>query len=164
MYERYSSTAMLDTWSATRRYARWRSVELEVLGARVHLGEVPSEIATAARRAPLPSTSDVSEAEATTRHDVVAFLQAWTSRMPTEVAAWVHRDLTSSDIVDTAQAIALRETTDLLQLAARGLVIALRDHALRHRTTVRLGRTHGRAAEADVWGHRIADFALAVAR
>ncbi|MDQ3274097.1 MAG: adenylosuccinate lyase [Actinomycetota bacterium] len=164
MYERYTSSAMADTWSAARQYARWRSVELEVLRARVSLGELPAEVAAAASSALLPSPAEVSATEATTRHDVVAFLDVWTSGMSPEVAGWVHRDLTSSDVVDTGLAIALDETTDVLDMAGSALVGALRDHALRHRTTVRLGRTHGRGAEADVWGHRVADFALAVSR
>jgi adenylosuccinate lyase len=72
--------------------------------------------------------------------------------------------MTSSDLLDTALALQLVSATDLLVDKASALVAALRDHALKHRGTVRVGRTHGVHAEPDVWGHRVADFAFAMAR
>ena len=72
--------------------------------------------------------------------------------------------MTSSDLLDTALALQLAEATDLLIARAAALTAALRDHALAHRDTLRPGRTHGIHAEPDVWGHRVADFAFAMAR
>jgi adenylosuccinate lyase len=72
--------------------------------------------------------------------------------------------MTSSDLLDTALAIQLTEASDLLLAKAGTLVAVLRDHALAHRGTLRAGRTHGIHAEPDVWGHRVADFAFAMAR
>jgi adenylosuccinate lyase len=72
--------------------------------------------------------------------------------------------MTSSDLLDTALAVQLAEASDLLIAKATGLVAVLRDHALAHRDTLRPGRTHGIHAEPDVWGHRVADFAFAMAR
>jgi adenylosuccinate lyase len=72
--------------------------------------------------------------------------------------------MTSSDLLDTALALQLTEASDLLIARARGLVAVLREHALAHSATLRVGRTHGIHAEPDVWGHRVADFAFAVAR
>jgi adenylosuccinate lyase len=72
--------------------------------------------------------------------------------------------MTSSDLLDTALAVQLTEATDLLLTKADALVAALRDHALEHRGTLRVGRTHGIHGEPDVWGHRVADFAFATAR
>jgi adenylosuccinate lyase len=72
--------------------------------------------------------------------------------------------MTSSDLLDTALAIQLTEATDLLLAKATRLVAVLRDHALAHAATLRAGRTHGIHAEPDVWGHRVADFAFAMAR
>ena len=72
--------------------------------------------------------------------------------------------MTSSDLLDTALALQLTEATDLLIARAAALTAALRDHALAHRGTLRPGRTHGIHAEPDVWGHRVADFAFAMAR
>jgi adenylosuccinate lyase len=72
--------------------------------------------------------------------------------------------MTSSDLLDTALAVQLTEATDLLIAQATRLVVVLRDHALAHRDTLRIGRTHGVHAEPDTWGHRVADFAFAMAR
>ncbi len=72
--------------------------------------------------------------------------------------------MTSSDLLDTALALQLTEATDLLAGRAAELTAALREHALAHRATLRPGRTHGIHAEPDVWGHRVADFAFAMAR
>jgi adenylosuccinate lyase len=107
----------------------------------------------------------VDEIEAVTQHDVIAFLSAWADNTePREAAAYVHFGMTSSDLLDTALAVQLVEATDILLAKADTLVAALRDHALRHRNTLRVGRTHGIHAEPDVWGHRVADFAFAMAR
>jgi adenylosuccinate lyase len=76
----------------------------------------------------------------------------------------VHYGMTSSDLLDTALALQLTEATDLLVAKATRLVAVLRDHALEHAGTLRPGRTHGIHAEPDVWGHRVADFAYAMAR
>jgi adenylosuccinate lyase len=72
--------------------------------------------------------------------------------------------MTSSDLVDTGLALQLTEATDLLTIRCESLLQVLREHALAHRATLRVGRTHGIHAEPDVWGHRVADFAFAVHR
>jgi adenylosuccinate lyase len=72
--------------------------------------------------------------------------------------------MTSSDLLDTALAVQLTEASDLLLAKADRLVAVLRDHALAHRSTIKVGRTHGVHAEPDVWGHRVADIAFAMAR
>jgi len=101
----------------------------------------------------------------TTQHDVIAFLTAWADNTtPRSAAAYVHHGMTSSDLLDTALAIQLTEATDILLAKTNDLVVALRDHALEHKATLRVGRTHGIHAEPDVWGHRVADFAFAMAR
>jgi adenylosuccinate lyase len=164
LHQRYTSIAMREVWSDDSRYRRWRVVELAVLHARAALGEIGSDIVAAAEAAPMPSPAAVEEAEAVTRHDLVAFLTVWRAGMPDRAADWVHRGLTSSDTVDTALALTVQAASDLLLVAADDFVAALRDHALVHRRTLRLGRTHGQAAVPETWGHRFADFAFAAAR
>ena len=117
------------------------------------------------RAAPPPTPEAVAAVEAVTDHDVIAFLTAWADNTaPREAAAYVHYGMTSSDLLDTALALQLTEATDLLVARATALVAALREHGLAHRGTLRVGRTHGIHAEPDVWGHRVADFAFAMAR
>src|SRR6185437_11772438 len=92
-------------------------------------------------------------------------LSAWADNTsPREAAAYVHYGMTSSDLLDTALALQLTEASELLLARCGQLLAATRDHALAHRDTLRVGRTHGIHAEPDVWGHRMADFAFAVAR
>jgi adenylosuccinate lyase len=165
MIERYTLPEMGAVWSEAHKYELWCRVETIVLEAHAEAGTVPADVVEPVRRAPAPSPDAVAAIEAITQHDVIAFLSAWADRTtPREAAAWVHHGMTSSDLLDTALAVQLTEATDLLVAKADALVAALRDHALEHRATLRVGRTHGVHAEPDVWGHRVADFAFAMAR
>jgi adenylosuccinate lyase len=165
MIERYTLPEMGAVWSEAHKYELWCRVETIVLEAHAAAGTVPAEVVEPVRRAPAPTPEAVAAVEAVTQHDVIAFLTAWADRTtPREAAAWVHHGMTSSDLLDTALAIQLAEATDLLVARASALVGSLRDHALTHRATLRVGRTHGVHAEPDVWGHRVADFAFATAR
>lgn len=164
MLSRYTTDEMAAIWSDEARYARWRDVEIAVVRARVACGMTSSEVLDAITRVPAPTAAQVSEIEAEVRHDVVAFLYAWTDQMDPAVAAHIHHGLTSSDIVDTALAIALGDASDLILNQARQLVVSLADTALEHRDTLCVARTHGQAAAFDVVGHRFADFAFAIDR
>src|ERR1700727_2902270 len=165
MIERYTLPEMGRVWSEARKYELWGRVELLVLEAHARAGTVPADSVEAVRSAKIPSPEAVAAVEAVTDHDVIAFLTAWADNTePRAAAAWVHYGMTSSDLLDTALAVQLAEASDLLIAKATGLVAVLRDHALAHRDTLRPGRTHGVHAEPDVWGHRVADFAFAMAR
>jgi adenylosuccinate lyase len=165
MIERYTLPEMGAVWSEAHKYELWCRVETIVLEAHAEAGTVPADVVEPVRRARAPSPDAVAAIEAITQHDVIAFLSAWADQTtPREAAAWVHHGMTSSDLLDTALAVQLTEATDLLVAKADALVAALRDHALEHRATLRVGRTHGVHAEPDVWGHRVADFAFAMAR
>jgi adenylosuccinate lyase len=165
MIERYTLPEMGQVWSEAHKYELWCRVETIVLEAHAAAGTVPADAVEPVRAAPPPTPEAVAAVEAVTQHDVIAFLTAWAdTTTPREAAAWVHFGMTSSDLLDTALALQLVDATDLLVTKASSLVASLRDHALTHRETLRVGRTHGVHAEPDVWGHRVADFAFAMAR
>ena len=165
MIERYTLPEMGRVWSEAHKYELWCKVETIVLEAHAAAGTVPADSVEPVRSAPPPSPEAVAAVEAVTQHDVIAFLTAWADNTtPRDAAAWVHYGMTSSDLLDTALALQLVEASDLLISRTTELVAALRDHALAHRETLRVGRTHGVHAEPDVWGHRVADFAFAMAR
>ncbi len=165
MIERYTRPGMGRVWSEAHKYELWCRVEVLVLEAHARAGTVPADSVPAVRAAPPPAPEAVAEIEAVTGHDVIAFLSAWADNtVPREAAAYVHFGMTSSDLLDTALALQLTEASDLLLEGCAGLTAALGDHALAHRRTLRVGRTHGIHAEPDVWGHRVADFAFAMAR
>jgi len=162
---RYTLPEMGRVWSEAHKYELWARVETLVLEAHAAAGAVPASAVEPVRRAAPPSAEAVAEIEATTQHDVIAFLSAWADNTsPREAAAYVHFGLTSSDLLDTALAVQLTEASDLLLAKADALVAALRDLGLAHRGTVRAGRTHGVHAEPDSFGHRLADFAFGAAR
>jgi adenylosuccinate lyase len=165
MIERYTLPEMGRVWSEAHKYELWCRVETIVLEAHAEAGTVPADAVGPVAAAPPPTPEAVAAVEAVTQHDVIAFLTAWADlTVPREAAAWVHFGMTSSDLLDTALAVQLVEATDLLLGKTNALVASLRDHALTHRETLRVGRTHGVHAEPDVWGHRVADFAFAMAR
>jgi adenylosuccinate lyase len=163
--DRYTLPEMGRVWSEAHKYELWCQVEILVLEAHAKAGTVPVEAVPPVRAAAPPTPEAVATVEAVTGHDVIAFLTAWADNTtPRSAAAWVHYGMTSSDLLDTALAVQLTEASDLLVVQASRLVAALREHALAHRHTLRVGRTHGIHAEPDIWGHRVADFAFAVAR
>jgi adenylosuccinate lyase len=163
--ERYTLPEMGAVWSDEHKYAIWCQVETLVLEAHAAAGRVPAEVLDPVRAAPPPTPAEVARIEQTTHHDVIAFLSAWADNTtPREAAAYVHFGMTSSDLLDTALAVQLTESTDLLLAKADALVAALREHGLSHRRTVKVGRTHGVHAEPTVWGHRVADLAFGIAR
>lgn len=165
MIKRYTLPEMGRIWSEAHKYELWCRVERLVLDANAAAGVVPASSVEPVRAAPPPTPEAVATIEAITHHDVIAFLTAWADNTtPREAAAYVHFGMTSSDLLDTALAVQLTEATDLLIARASALTEALREHALAHRATLRVGRTHGIHAEPDVWGHRVADFAFAMAR
>src|SRR5262245_9692906 len=163
--DRYTLSEMGRVWSEAHKYELWCLVETLVLEANAAAGIVPADSVDPVRSAPPPTPERIAAIEAVTNHDVIAFLTAWADNTnPREAAAYVHYGMTSSDLLDTALAVQLTEATDLLLARAVALTAALREHALAHRDTLRPGRTHGIHAEPDVWGHRVADFAFAMAR
>ncbi|MCO7218831.1 adenylosuccinate lyase [Klenkia sp. PcliD-1-E] len=165
MIERYTLPEMGRVWSDAHKYELWCRVETLVLEAHAAAGRVPADVVEPVRQAPPPTPERVAEIEATTQHDVIAFLTAWADNTePRSAAAYVHHGMTSSDLLDTALAVQLTDATDVLLAKADRLVAALRDHGLAHRHTLKVGRTHGVHAEPDVWGHRVADLAFAAAR
>jgi adenylosuccinate lyase len=165
MIERYTLPEMGRIWSEAHKYELWCRVEVLVLEAHARAGTVPAGSVPPVRSAPPPTPQEVAAVEAVTDHDVIAFLTAWADNTsPRSAAAYVHYGMTSSDLLDTALGVQLTEATDLLIAKATRLVAVLRDHALEHAGTLRAGRTHGIHAEPDSWGHRVADFAFAMAR
>jgi adenylosuccinate lyase len=163
--DRYTLPAMGRVWSEAHKYELWCQVEAAVLAAQATAGAVPADAVGPVAAAQPPTPEAVAALEEVTGHDVIAFLSAWANNTtPREAAAYVHYGMTSSDLLDTALALQLTESTDLLTARCEELLQVLREHAMAHRTTLRVARTHGVHAEPSVWGHRVADFAFAIHR
>jgi adenylosuccinate lyase len=164
MIPRYTLPEMGALWTDEARFATW--VEVEVLACRAHaaLGVVPPADLAAIERGRPPTPARVRELEATTDHDVIAFLTAFRESIPGDAGRWVHHGMTSSDLVDTAQGVTLARACDVVLGQADRLVDVLARRAAEHWDTLCAGRTHGVHAEPTTFGHKLAQFAFAVDR
>jgi adenylosuccinate lyase len=148
---RYARPAMARVWSDARRLERWLDVELAVTGARERRGEAPAGV-TARLRGRIRLDADrMAAIEADVGHDVIAFL-SMVAETAGDDARYVHVGLTSSDVVDTALALQIREAGMLLGDGLTQLRVAVWDLAGRHRHTPMIGRTHGVHAEPTTFG------------
>ena len=169
MIDRYATSEMKALWSEANRYRTWLDVELAAVEAWEALGEIPGGTAErlrqAAERSPLDEAFAirVAEIERSTRHDIVAFTRALTERFG-EDARFIHLGLTSTDVVDTAQNLLLRDAMGLVIEDARVLREAVGERALEHRHTPCIGRTHGIHAEPMTFGLKFLNFHAALTR
>ena len=163
MIERYSLPEMAAVWSEARKLAVWKEVETLVTEAWVDLGVAPAGAAEALRRAPEVDPVAWKEREAVTHHDVAAFVDLLAASVATG-GEWVHFGLTSSDVLDTAAGVTLRDAADLLLERIASLFTVVRDRAFEHRDTVMVGRTHGIWAEPTSFGLKLATWAFELER
>ena len=138
---------------------RWLEVELAATEALAAEGVVPEEAARACRERAAFTVEAVNEREQTTGHDVAAFVDVVSASIGEE-GRWIHYGLTSSDVLDTALALQLRDAGEIVLPGARAYRDALIDRALEHRETMTVGRTHGVHAEPTTFGLRLAGFAF----
>ena len=163
MIERYTLPEIGAVWTEEAKYRAWLKVELAISRARAQLGEIPTEeVKELAEKANF-TVERIHEIEGETNHDVIAFVTN-VAEYAGDVARHFHFGLTSSDVLDTAGALQLREALDLILDEARGLTLLLAEMALEHRDTVMVGRTHGVHAEPTVFGHKLAVWAFEMER
>jgi adenylosuccinate lyase len=155
MIQRYTHPEMGAIWSDERRYETWLEVELAAADAMAEAGLVPAEAAHELRARAAFDINRIEEIERTTQHDVIAFTTAVAEKVG-PAARWLHFGLTSSDVVDTAQAIQMREACGLIVKGIAGLMEAVRMRADEHRHTPMIGRTHGVHAEPMTFGLKLA--------
>ncbi len=157
MITRYTRPEMGRIWADAYRLQKWLEVELAVCDALAESGVIPKAAAAAIRKKAAFDPVRVMEIEKRVQHDVIAFLTNVAEHVGPE-ARFVHLGLTSSDVVDTAGALLLRETTDLILAGIDRLREVLKRRALEHRGTPCIGRTHGMHAEPTTFGLKLAVF------
>jgi adenylosuccinate lyase len=153
--ERYETEAIKAIWNDDARFARWTRVEVAACEVFFARGEIDAADMAAIRTAHHQSAARVREIEETTHHDVVAFVRA-ASETVGSAARHLHRGLTSSDVVDTAQALALRDSFGVIIEATDKLRAVVGRRAREHKNTPCVGRTHGIHAEPTTFGLRLA--------
>lgn len=160
MIARYTRPEMGRIWSEENKFRTWLEVELAAAEVLAELGEVPSEAARLLRQYARFDVARIHEIEREVKHDVVAFTTAVAESMAqaghAEASRWLHFGLTSNDVVDTAQALQVREASRLLLEGLEGLSNVLRRRAFEFRHTVQVGRTHGVHAEPITFGLKLA--------
>ena len=155
MIRRYTHSEMGTVWSDARRYETWLEVELAATDALVAMGVVPAAEARTLRERAGFDVARIEEIEQTTQHDVIAFTTAVAERVG-PAARWLHFGLTSSDVVDTALALQMRQASDLILADIDRLLEAIARRAEEHRRTPMIGRTHGVHAEPMTFGVKLA--------
>jgi adenylosuccinate lyase len=155
MIKRYTHPDMGAIWSEERRYETWLAVELAATEAMAEAGLGPADAAAELRARAAFDVARIEEIEQTTQHDVIAFTTAVAEKVGS-AARWLHFGLTSSDVIDTAQALQMRQACDLIVKGLAGLMLAVRERADEHRHTAMIGRTHGVHAEPMTFGLKLA--------
>ncbi len=155
MIERYARREFAQFFSLEAQYRRWLEVELAVLDALADAGVVPRDAVSEIRSRAVIDVDRILAIEATVRHDVVAFTQAVAESVG-PAARYLHYGLTSSDVVDTAWGMTLREASDVLLADIDGLLAVLARRAWQERRTPVVGRTHGIHAEPTSFGLKLA--------
>ncbi|MCT7728230.1 MAG: lyase family protein, partial [Lactobacillus iners] len=154
MLDRYTRPEMGKIWTDENRYAAWLKVEIAATNAWSELGEVPVADAQKIAKKASFTAERVAEIEAITHHDVVAFTRAVSESLGEE-RKWVHFGLTSTDVVDTAQGVLLKEANDILRSDLAHLKNTIAKKALKYKDTVMMGRTHGVHAEPTTFGLKL---------
>ncbi len=163
MIPRYSRPEMAAIWDPRNRFRIWFEIEALVAEKQSEIGQIPREAARAIRDKGAPRVAAMTEAdlariediEREVRHDVIAFL-TWLTEGIGEEGRWLHQGLTSSDVLDTALAVQLRDAARLLDAGLARLLAALKRRALEHRHTLTIGRSHGIHAEPTSFGLKLA--------
>lgn len=160
MIPRYSRPKMVDIWSPSTKFRIWYEIEAHACDAMAKIGLIPKENAKAVWKAKDVEfdVARIDEIEATTKHDVIAFLTHLAEHVGSDEARFVHQGMTSSDVLDTCFNIQLMRASNVLIEDLNDLLSALRNRAEEHKMTVRIGRSHGIHAEPTTMGLTFARF------
>jgi adenylosuccinate lyase len=155
MIDRYAREEMASIWSLENQFKAWLHVELAACRAWSKLGKIPeADVETLYEKASF-DVDRIKEIEKETRHDVVAFTRSVSESLGEE-KKWIHYGLTSTDVVDTANGVRLKQANEILRNGLNHIINVLADKAQEHKYTVMMGRTHGVHAEPTTFGLKCA--------
>lgn len=157
MIPRYSRPEAANIWTEQSKYDSWLTVELAVCDALAELGQIPASAAADIRAKAKFDERRILEIEADVKHDVIAFLTNVNENVG-ENARYIHQGMTSSDMLDTAFSWRLTKAVDILINDCEGLKEALKEKALKYKTTACIGRSHGIHAEPTSFGLKMLGF------
>ncbi|MBL8234825.1 MAG: adenylosuccinate lyase, partial [Bryobacterales bacterium] len=160
MIQRYTRPEMGAIWSDENKYRQWLEVELAATETLAELGDVPAEEAHLLVNHAGFKVERIHEIEKRVKHDVIAFTTAVAETMKEagygDASRWLHYGLTSNDVVDTAQALQIKQSSELIAQSLDKLADVLKRRAYEFKDTVQIGRTHGIQAEPITFGWKLA--------
>jgi adenylosuccinate lyase len=155
MIARYTRKEMGRLWEPQNKFQKWLDVELAVCEAWAEIGKIPKSALAVIKEKAGFDVARIDEIEAVVKHDVIAFLTSVAEKVGPE-SRYIHKGLTSSDIVDTAQSLLMREAASIIIRDLRKLTEVMREQALKYRDTACIGRSHGVHAEPMTFGLKFA--------
>lgn len=151
MIPRYSRPEMAKIWEPENKYRKWLDVEIAACEAWAELGEIPKKSLDVIKKKANFNIKRIDKIELTVKHDVIAFLTSVAEYVGPD-SRFIHKGLTSSDILDTALALQMREAADIIIKDIIDLLGVLKKNALKYKNTVQMGRSHGIHAEPVTFG------------
>ncbi len=155
MIERYTRKEMGSLWEPENRLRKWLDVEIAACEAWCELGKIPQKSLAVIKKKAAFDVSRIDEIEAVVKHDVIAFLTSVAEKVGAE-SRYIHKGLTSSDIVDTALSLLMKEASDIIIQDLKKLMSVLLTQAFAYKDTVCIGRSHGVHAEPMTFGMKFA--------
>ena len=155
MIERYSREEIKKIWDLEVKFAYYLKVELAVCEAYYQLGVIPGENLREIREKASFTVERIDEIEREVRHDVIAFLTAVNESLGAENAKYMHMGMTSSDVIDTAFALQIKDSSEIILKDLAELIDVLKELAFKYKNTVCIGRSHGVHAEVTTFGFKL---------
>ncbi len=146
---------MAGVWDPKNRFQKWLDVEIAACEAWARLGEIPRRSLSVIKKRASFDIKRIERIEKTVQHDVIAFLTSVAEKVGPD-ARFIHRGLTSSDVLDTAHAVLMREALDIILRDIQGLQAVIKGKAMKYKKTVQMGRSHGIHAEPMTFGLKFA--------
>ncbi len=156
MIDRYTRKAMSKVFSQENKYQKWLDVELAIMQSHEEIGTIPAGITESVKRKAKFDIKRIEEIEEITRHDIVAFNENVREYLSPEEGSFLHYGVTSSDIVDTANALILKQSSEIIIDDIKQLLETLKKRAFEFKDTPMIGRSHGIHAEPITFGFVIA--------
>ena len=155
MITRYSREEMASIWELDKKFQYYLDVELAVIKAQVELGNFVEEVYENIKKTAKFDVKRIDEIERVTRHDVIAFLENVNENVGREFSPYIHKGLTSSDVIDTAFALQIKDSSKIINKDLDEVIEVVKVLAFKHKNTVCLGRSHGIGAEVITFGFKL---------
>lgn len=164
MIDRYSRDEIKKIWSLDSKFDYYLQVELAVCRAYARLGQIPMEVMRKIKEKASFTLERIEEIEQEVRHDVIAFLTAVNESVGSENARYIHMGLTSSDVIDTAFAMQIRDSSKIILKVLNELIGLIKNKAFEYKNTICIGRSHGIHAEVVTFGFKLLNWVDALER